>query len=192
MEKRALQCTPTQTFNHFSATTTLHSLPPASPHTLPPAHQLAHDDDSIGAASIANAAAHLRDSVGLRVDPDVIMINGAFWDLHDLGTNSGVDQQQMIISSAYLQRWMGAASKTLRAVRTEWTIHLPSCPADTPRASLPPSQVRAEWPTSHIVWHTAPQTRTELETGEPGAWHKEWAFKMHIAQINAAARHVAR
>ena len=57
---------------------------------------------------------------------------------------------------------------------------------------LPPSQVRAEWPTSHIVWRTAPQTRTELETGKPGAWHKEWAFKMHISQINAAARHVAR
>ena len=68
---------------------------------------------------------NLRENVGLTVDPDVIMINGAFWDLHDLGTNSGIDQQQMIISSAYLQRWMGAASKTLRAVRTEWTIHLP-------------------------------------------------------------------
>ena len=137
METRELRTNP-HTLNqisttYFSATLTLLPLP-----TLPPTHQLAHDDDSIGAASIVNAAAHLRDSVGLRVDPDVIMINGAFWDLHDLGTNSGIDQQQMIISSAYLQRWMGAASKTLRAVRTEWTTHLPSCPADTPCASLPP------------------------------------------------------
>ena len=51
--------------------------------------------------------------------------------------------------------------------------------------------VREEWPHSYIMWRTAPMTRVELETGAPGAWHKEWAFKMHIAQINAVARHVA-
>ena len=109
--------------------------------------QLAHDDDNVGAASIAKAAAYLRDTVGLRVDPDVIMINGAFWDLHELGTNSGIDQQQMIISSAYLQRWMGAASKTLRAVRTEWTTHLPSCngpPRAFPAAVKTPSSLQVD------------------------------------------------
>ena len=51
--------------------------------------------------------------------------------------------------------------------------------------------IREAWPSSYIIWRTAGQTRTELETGDPGAAHKDWSYRMHVTQINAAARHMA-
>jgi hypothetical protein len=35
-------------------------------------------------------------------------------------------------------------------------------------------ELRKQFPKAYIMWRTAGQTRTTLEDGSPGAWHKEW------------------
>ena len=35
-------------------------------------------------------------------------------------------------------------------------------------------ELRKQFPKAYIMWRTAAQTRTTLDDGSPGAWHKEW------------------
>ena len=66
--------------------------------------QFANDDDELGVKAVCASANNLRGGPLSSIDPDVVMINEAFWDLKDMGSNSGFDKNQMVMSPAYVQR----------------------------------------------------------------------------------------